>query len=365
MLSSQQVIEAFTHPESTASFTLHQWNDLVFVLRHEKLLARFYLLLKEQGKTKFLPYNVQRHCKNAEILAAKQRSVVLCETQALKQAIGNDTPFLLMLKGAAYTLCDNNAALGRVFSDIDVLVPKNVISKVESRLAIQGWLSKDLDDYDEKYYRQWAHEIPPMQHGTRGTVLDLHHNLVPVVSGKAIDIKKFVEVTQREVNGVLTLNDAGMFYHSTIHLFFNDDYSSAFRDMTDLWLLVRDQDENFYHKLFTLCSDFGFEKESVIALYLLQLRYDVTLPDWVSCFVEESVGKMSAWEVKLLSRVTEPKHGLLLSGERNVLNALAEARGHLLKMPIHILVYHTAMKLLRAIMKMVFGKHFFTKPTQQ
>jgi len=365
MLSSQQVIEAFTQPESTSSFTLHQWNDLVLVLRHEKLLARFYLLLKNEGMSGVLPDNVQRHCKNAETLAEKQRSVVLCETQGLKQAIGNETPYLLMLKGAAYTICENNAGLGRVYSDIDVLVPKNVISKVESRLAIQGWLSKELDNYDEKYYRQWAHEIPPMQHGTRGTVLDLHHNMVPVISGKSIDIERFVAVTQREVNGVLTLNDSGMFFHSAIHLFFNDDYSSAFRDMTDLWLLVKSQDEEFYHMLFALCSDFGFKKECVIALYLLQMRCGVTLPEWVDSEIKESVGKMSAWEVKLLSRVTEPKHSLLLSGERSALNTIAEARGHFLKMPLNILVYHTGMKLLRAMTKMVFGKHFFTKPTQQ
>ena len=99
MLSSQQVLKAFTQPESTSSFTLHQWNALVLVLRHENLLARFYLLLKKQGMTGFLPDNVQRHCKNAEILAEKQRSVVLCETHCLKQAIGNETPFLLLLKG--------------------------------------------------------------------------------------------------------------------------------------------------------------------------------------------------------------------------------------------------------------------------
>jgi hypothetical protein len=365
MLSSQQVIDAFTKPESTSLYTLDQWNHIVLILRHEKLLARFYLLLIAHGMTSSIPNKALRHCKNAETLAAKQRSVVLCETHALKQAVGNDTSFLLLLKGAAYTLCDNGAALGRVYSDIDVLVPKHVINTVESRLAIQGWFSKELDDYDEKYYRQWAHEIPPMQHGTRGTVLDLHHNLVPPVSGKSIDIEKFVRVAKREVDGVLTLNDSGMFFHSAIHLFFNDDYSSAFRDMTDLWMLSKDQNDDFYHGLFALHRDFGFAKESIIALHLLKTRYSLNLPEWVYTKVSKYIGEISTWEVKLLSKVSEPKHALLSSGERGALNALAEARGHFLKMPIGTLAYHTGMKLLRSMTKMLFGKHIFTKSSQQ
>lgn len=365
MLSSQQVLEAFTHPESTSSFTLNQWNELVFILRHEKLLARFYLLLRKQGMTNFIPNKARHHCKNAETLAAKQRSVVLCEVQGLKKVIGDESPFLLLLKGAAYTLCDNSAALGRVYSDIDILVPKVAIGNVEGRLAIQGWFSKELDDYDEKYYRHWAHEIPPMQHGTRGTVLDLHHNLVPPVSGRSIDIKKFVEVASHNVNGVLTLNDAGMFFHSAIHLFFNEDYSSAFRDMTDLWLLAKGQNDDFYHCLFALHRDFGFEKESIIALHLLQTRYSLNLPEWVRTQVTKYIGEIPTWEVSLLSKVSEPKHALLLSGERGALNALAEARGHFLKMPIGTLAYHTSMKLLRSMTKMLLGKHIFTKSSQE
>ena len=365
MLNSQQVIDAFTKPASTSSYTLSQWNDLVLILRHEKLLARFYLLIDREGMVSSLPDKVLRHCKNAETLAAKQRSVVLCETDALKQGIGGDTPFLLFLKGAAYTYCDNSAALGRVYSDIDVLVPKRAISTVESRLAIQGWLSKELDDYDEKYYRQWAHEIPPMQHGTRGTVLDLHHNMVPPISGKSLDINKFVAAAKRDVNGVLTLDDAGMFFHSAIHLFFNDDYSSAFRDMTDLWLLIENQSDDFYHRLFTLHRDFGFEKESIIALYILQARYGVVLPKWACIHVEERIGNVPKWEVELLSKVSEPKHERLLSGERSALNTIAEVRGHFLKMPLNILAYHTAMKLLRSMTKIIFGKHIFTKSTPQ
>lgn len=34
-----------------------------------------------------------------------------------------------------------------------------------------GWKMKAEDNYDEHYYRGWMHELPPMQHNVRGTLL--------------------------------------------------------------------------------------------------------------------------------------------------------------------------------------------------
>lgn len=335
----------------------------MIVLRHEKLLARFYLLLDECQLTELLPVQLKRHCENAKTLAAKQRTVVIGEVSRLKVTFAREKYPLLFLKGAAYIICNSRAGLGRVFSDIDVLVPKHVIDNAEGRLAINGWLSKEIDDYDEKYYRQWSHEIPPMQHGIRGTLLDLHHNLVPPVSGKAIEMERLLEIAGTDVDGVMILNEAGMFYHSAIHLFFNDDYSAAMRDMTDLYLMVKQQPDSFYQSLFELHALSGFEKESCIALRFLQIDYNVELPNWVServTCVLKSIGK---WELSALRYASGPKHSLLAHGEYKVPTCFAEIRGHFLKMPPHILVFHSSMKLFRAVTKLLFGEHIFTKAT--
>ena len=43
------------------------------------------------------------------------------------------------------------------------------------------------DDYDDRIIDSRV-EIPPMYHGGTGAVLDMHHNIVPPVSGRAVDV---------------------------------------------------------------------------------------------------------------------------------------------------------------------------------
>ncbi len=362
MLSRQDVIEAIVDPQSALQFNLKQWNDLVIILRHEKMLARFYLLFEDCcSSIEILPPQVKRHCENAKTLAAKQKVVVLSESEQLKRTFQHESYELLFLKGAAYTLSNASASLSRVFRDIDILVPKQTIGGAERKLAIHGWLSKEVDDYDDRYYRQWSHEITPMQHGTRGTVLDLHHNLVPPVSGKAIDMNKFLAIAGREIDGINVLNEPGLFFHSAIHLFFNDDYSTAFRDMTDLYLPVKDQPESFFVSLFELHEVASFRKESYIALKLLKIEYDVTLPIWVEEHIENSAVRISKGEFALLKIAAGPKHSLLEQGESELHKTLAELRGLFLKMPFHILIFHSCMKFYRTMAKLLLGEHIFTK----
>ena len=43
---------------------------------------------------------------------------------------------------------------------------------------IPCWVSAPISPYDDRYYRTWAHELPPLRHRERGVELDLHHNLL-------------------------------------------------------------------------------------------------------------------------------------------------------------------------------------------
>ena len=49
---------------------------------------------------------------------------------------------------------------------------------ISTALMLAGYVTTHLDPYDQRYYRRWRHELPPMQHVKRLTVLDVHHNLV-------------------------------------------------------------------------------------------------------------------------------------------------------------------------------------------
>jgi hypothetical protein len=86
---------------------------------------------------------------------------------------------VLLLKGAAYAAAGLPPAAGRLFSDIDLMVPKAQIATAEALLTFDGWVGSHHSAYDQRYYRQWMHELPPMTHIRRRTVLDLHHNILP------------------------------------------------------------------------------------------------------------------------------------------------------------------------------------------
>ena len=76
-------------------------------------------------------------------------------------------------------LAGRPAASGRVFADVDILIAQPLLGEAESLLTLQGWMSDKLDAYDQRYYRQWMHELPPLQHMRRSSVIDVHHAILP------------------------------------------------------------------------------------------------------------------------------------------------------------------------------------------
>lgn len=361
MFSASFIASLIVHPQPVQSFTLEQWNQLVLILRKEKMLARFYAILERGQLLEEIPPEALRHFVNANIVSKKQAALAKKEASELFKALSDKADYIVFLKGAAYSVTDNPASLGRVYSDIDVLVPKHDLDNIEQYLCVVGWKRHEIDDYDEMYYRKWAHEIPPMQHSSRGTVLDIHHNLVPVISGKSINIQAFVKDYGTAHNNITVLCEPAMFFHSAIHLFFNEDMSSAFRDMTDLYLVSSAQSEQFFHDVMAITEKYGFRKECILAFHLLSIHFNIKLVECVKISISEELKHISLFELKLLKRLTLPKHPLLVDGELLFDQWLGEIRGHWMKMPLFILTYHITIKSCRTIIQLIFGQHIFLK----
>lgn len=360
-MSASQIISLFVDPLSARGLTLEKWQDILLILRQEKMLARLGLLLQQADLFEALPAQVQRHFNNAIQLASRQKLQVKFEANQLIQSLSSLTTTLVFLKGAGYTLSENAASLGRVFSDIDVLVPKNKIAEVERALAIYGWYSKPLEEYDQAYYRKWAHEIPPVAHGSRGTVLDVHHNLVPLVSGRSLDMEAFITQCSVQLGGVMVLNTPGMFFHSAVHLFFNEEYSSAFRDLNDLYLMYSASEPGFITELLLLVAQFGFDFEIFLAFYYLNHYYQIELPESLQPLMKAQSKHFTIAHKFIFDRVTLPNHSLMNVSGMSLAENMAAIRGHWLKMPLHILLYHIAVKSYRSVIESIFGKHIFTK----
>ena len=107
---------------------------------------------------------------------------------------GLEVPVVL-LKGAAYMLSGFDFERGRLFADLDVMVPVDDLSRVE-HASSNGVGVLRLNPYDERYYRLWSHELPPMRHFEREVELDVHHTILPLTSRLTPDREKLWERAQ-------------------------------------------------------------------------------------------------------------------------------------------------------------------------
>lgn len=356
-ISTSDVVMGFCKPEVTLKFSLSQWSIFIFILRENQILARFYHLSIQDHVFERFPKKVQQHLLSAKVQANRQANQAKFEAFTLTKQLADIDKKPIFLKGVAYTLLGNCASRGRTYSDMDVLVNKQDIKTIEQKLTMHGWFAKEIDDYDEKYYREWAHEIPPLQQHIRGTIADIHHNLIPPISGRAPDISLFTAELMQTTSNLATLSNHGLVLHSIIHLFFNEDFSHAFRDVTDLHLLFTEQhnNEKFWLSLLQLSQKTGFTRELYFAVRYCQ---KITKTEFPSSFIL-AINKFQPPSLKLsfhdfiFIRVLNPRHSSLDSWQTNVAELLATIRGHLLKMPLHILLYHSCHKLSHSIYNLV------------
>ena len=140
-LSKASIITFFKSPDALRHMSLKQWNDLVFILRAENMLARFYALLVRHHMTSIIPKPALRHFINAYRMSAKQNNITAKEALSLTTSLSEKSAFVVFLKGAGYAVSNSPASMGRSYSDIDILVPlqhyKSVFCDLLSRLLQQ------------------------------------------------------------------------------------------------------------------------------------------------------------------------------------------------------------------------------------
>jgi hypothetical protein len=156
-------------------------------------------------------------------------------------------------KGAAHLIAGLPPARGRVFSDIDILLPLDRLADAEAGLRLQGWSTMHHDAYDQRYYWQWMHELPPLRHSARMSVLDVHHAILPRTARPRPDSAKLlgtsVPVAGEPRPRVLCTID--MVLHTATHLLHNEEVSQELRDLAGLDALLRHfgVDADFWREL--------------------------------------------------------------------------------------------------------------------
>jgi len=344
----------FAEPDAALALDLPQWSLLVAQARRANVLARLGFLLQAAGVYDGIPFKPKQHLDSGMAYADRFHLALAHELSCIHAALGDLAVPLVCLKGSAYAVARNRAGLGRLFSDVDILVPEAKLPAVEAALITSGWMTTTLDPYDQRYYRQWMHEIPPMRNLRRQTTIDVHHNILPKTSKSCPDahllLANSVPVPGTEYR-VLAPEDRVL--HSAAHLFYGGEWDNGFRDLSDLDLLLREFSAapDFWQRL----SQRAVELKQEHPLFYL-LRYTAKM---LKTPIPESVLKASqayapsAFRLLamdgLFMKALLPNHPLCHDTGRQLACFLLHIRSHWLRMPFYLLLPHLVRKAWRQL----------------
>jgi len=232
-------VQALRSPASLAALDLPQWELLIRQARRADVLARVAEDLATIGQLESVPPSPLGHLRAARRFAAAQQEDVRRELRHVGAALAPIGAPVLLLKGAAYVHLNSPAAAGRLLNDVDILVPRSALEAAESQLMVHGWLTTHLTPYDQRYYREWMHELPPMQHVRRHSTLDVHHAILPTTARLKPATALLLADALPAGDGFQVLSPVDRVLHSICHLLHNEELSHGLRDLSDIDRLLR------------------------------------------------------------------------------------------------------------------------------
>lgn len=353
-LPDDLVIATLREPARLTTHSLATWDRLIQQARRSDLLARLADIAVARGEIDRIPAAPRAHLLAARLLSKAQHDEVRREVEHVRQALVSLATPIVLLKGAAYLMSDAVAASGRLFSDVDILVPKARIADVEAQLMLHGWATTKQSEYDQRYYREWMHELPPMEHQQRGTVLDVHHAILPETARVTPDVQRLLASAQPIEGhpGLYTLAPTDLVLHSMTHLVFNDDMSHGLRDLSDLDLLLRHHgaDAAFWPGLVERARELGLSRVLHYGLRYTHALLGTPVPPATGLAAAVAGAPrwpVSGWMDAIWRRALRTPHPATSDLFTPVALFALYVRGHWLRMPLPLLLRHLTIKALR------------------
>lgn len=350
-LADALLLATLRDPTAMSRLSEDEWDLLIRQARAAGLLGRLGALVNQNKLKPKIAAPLWHHMEAMLEIAEKQRNAVLWEVKALSKALGKVGAPILLLKGAAYAAANLAPAAGRTFSDIDIMAPKAALPEVEKYLRLSGWITARMDEYDQRYYRQWMHELPPMTHIHRGTNLDLHHNILPetariktrpdLILAAALPLPGFANI--------FIPSPADQVLHSATHLYHEGEWEHGLRDLSDLDLLLRAYAglDDFWSSLRQRAIALNLSIPLGHALRHTHALFQTPVPDAV---LRAAAGNTSMLRRGLMDM-------LFINGLASAHNSLSRpgtalarfflfVRSHWLRMPLHLLIPHLLHKAM-------------------
>ena len=327
-----------------------QWECLFSQARRARLLGRVALVLQNRGWTAQAPPPARIHLRNAMRTVARQRAAVRWEVDCIQRAIGHLPTPIVLLKGAAYVLADLPPAQSRRFGDVDILVAADQLAAVEAALAAHGWSALPLEPDDDRYYRDLTHELPPLHHAERGSILDVHHSITQPGSHFAVNAASLL-ARARPLTGqprLSVLAPADMVLHSAVHLMQEGDFARGQRDLLDLHDLIssHDTDPDFWPELVERAATLGVDAPLLDMLNQARQTLGLVVPQTHWQHLCRRVGQplRRRCMAALLRIALRPDHPAADLPATCVVRWCLYVRSHWIRMPLHQTIPHLLRK---------------------
>jgi hypothetical protein len=335
-VSAALLVQALREPASLPRDC--DWTGLISAARAEQLVGTLAFRLQDS----VVPQRVERLLAMHRADAQRVRVQALWEAEMARRALAPLGVPVVLLKGTAFMAAGLDAAQGRSIGDLDILVPRAALDAVEQALVAAGW-EPMKEGYDDLYYREWMHELPPLIHRERDRMIDVHHTILPLTARPQPLPGDLIDQRVELGDGLSVLSREHMLVHAAAHLIADGDLAGGLRNLWDIDRLCRQfatKDCDFFLGLAEEAAAHGLYGQTMRALRLSHRLYGTPLVayDGPSRVRYDAQATDRLFLRRLLARDSWGRQ------TRPAIRFGAYVRGHWMRMPPLMLARHLIRK---------------------
>lgn len=333
------LVDALRDPASTGGMDAEGWTALLAMARAEQLIGT--LARRLAGVP--MPDAVARILDEARLNAEYQRRSALWEADCARRALADYPGKIVLMKGTAYAAAGLKASEGRHIGDLDIMVARDDLPVVEAALLAAGWEWVEEDDYDDAYYRDHMHELPPLIHNERDRMIDVHHTILPLTARPRPDAAVMLEEAEQLGDGLYVLSPNHMIIHCAAHLIADGELEGGLRNLWDMHCLLTEFEPTDPDFFLTLAEDAVLHQLTASVFRAVRLSRQLFGTEVVGYTMPARFDFEPHWTDKLFIRHLTARDNWG-RGTRKPTRLAFYIRSHWLRMPPLMLIRHLWVK---------------------
>lgn len=281
MTNQPLILQILKKPYLMQELDVHDWNRVLLDAYMLKLRGRLAHDAKEYRLWEDLPIKVRQILTSAQVEADSGQRKITWEVNRVRRALFGFEDKIILVKGGAYLAKGLKCAHGRNSADIDILVAKKNLDKVENYLLIAGYSSQVMNEYDQQYYREWGHELPPLVHPDRMVEVDVHHTILQVTNKLSPKIDLMIGAAEQVEDNIYVLCKEDMLLHSIVHQFVDGTIKASLRNLLEQHDMIMEfsHDPDFWPRFMNRAEELNLVRPVFYCLRYCRHFLDTKIPD--------------------------------------------------------------------------------------